>query len=380
MAAIAVSSYRDRTAEFRSLTETLYKIQGTSSAAVAAAASAVNDLSPDQPSSSSSSSSSSTKSEFNKTATRIGSGINEATRKISRLSQLAKKSSLFDDPTAEIQQLTALIKDDIRALNVAFTELQSLQNTEIANNYSDDTTVHANAICDDVKNKLMAATKQFQEVLTARTHNIKAHETRKQIFSANASRDNPFTRQATPMTEPPPWSNSSNVPAAQTTSGGVQAGSQLRRRLPTENLPSNDVEMQMLQQVAPQQEEYSHTRASGLQNVESTISELGGIFTHLAAMVAHQGELAIRPVLSITVLSVALVQHCCYMVELKLTVSGPDFTTRIDDNMEESLGNVEGAHSALLKHLTRISSNRSLLLKLFAILIFFLVIFIFFIV
>lgn len=35
-------------------------------------------------------------------------------------------------------------------------------------------------------------------------------------------------------------------------------------------------------------------RADALRNVESTISELGGIFTQLATMVAQQGELAIR--------------------------------------------------------------------------------------
>lgn len=50
----------------------------------------------------------------------------------------------------------------------------------------------------------------------------------------------------------------------------------------------------MLQQVVPRQETVAHSRAVALQNVESTITELGGIFTHLADMVVHQGELAIR--------------------------------------------------------------------------------------
>lgn len=50
----------------------------------------------------------------------------------------------------------------------------------------------------------------------------------------------------------------------------------------------------MLQQVVPRQDEYIQNRASALQNVESTISELGGIFTQLATMVSQQGELAIR--------------------------------------------------------------------------------------
>ncbi|XP_057523161.1 syntaxin-31 isoform X1 [Amaranthus tricolor] len=263
---------------------------------------------------------------------------------------VAKKSSMFNDPTVEIQELTALIKDDITALNVAVANLQKFKNIEMADSYSDDEVVHTTAICDDIKSRLMVATKQFQEVLTARTQNIKAHETRKQLFSANASRDNPFQQSAKAITEPPPWSNSSNVSASvqptQTSSNGIQSGNQLRRRMGTENMPSNNMQMSMLQQVAPQQENHSQNRATALQNVESTISELSGIFTHLATMVAHQGELAIR----------------------------------IDDNMEESLINVEGAHSTLLKHLTRISSNRSLLVKLFAVLILFLMVFIFFIV
>ncbi|KAJ4835565.1 Syntaxin-31 [Turnera subulata] len=39
---------------------------------------------------------------------------------------------------------------------------------------------------------------------------------------------------------------------------------------------------------------YSQSRAVALYNVESTITELSGFFTHLATMVAQQGELAIR--------------------------------------------------------------------------------------
>ncbi|KAL5710381.1 syntaxin protein [Ranunculus cassubicifolius] len=126
---------------------------------------------------------------------------------------------------------------------------------------------------------------------------------------------------------------------------GVQSGNQLRRRAATDSSPSHHMEMSMLQQVVPRQDDYMLNRASALQNVESTISELGGIFTQLATMVAQQGELAIR----------------------------------IDDHMDESLSNVEGARDALLKNLSKISSNRWLLIKIFAVLIFFLMVFIIFV-
>lgn len=56
-----------------------------------------------------------------------------------------------------------------------------------------------------------------------------------------------------------------------------------------------------------------------------------------------------------------------------------DWCNRIDDNMDESLANVESARSALLRHLNQISSNRWLLLKLFAVIVFFLMVFIIFV-
>ncbi|KAL5126739.1 Syntaxin-31 [Glycine soja] len=403
------SSYRDRTSEFRLLLETLKKIG-----------------SPVQPENAPSTShgESYSRSEFNRKASRIGLGIHETSQKIARLTQLARKSSMFNDPAVEIQELTVLIKNEITALNSALFDLQTVQNTDMADGgYSQDTIVHSTAVCDDLKSKLMGATKHLQDVLTARTEpssssccernwstysfvhslkrnktnskdegysrgetrlwnivemhmscplmnqswkpcyflmmgmrerrmkqNIKAHENRKQIFSKNASRENPLQHQPKPTTEPPPWSNSSNASESlhqelALPSNGAPVGNQLRRRLAVDSTPSQQMEMSMVQQVVPRHDNYAQSRATALHNVESTITELSGIFSHLATMVAHQGELAIR----------------------------------IDDNMDESSANVEGAHSSLLRHLNRISSNRWLLIKIFVILILFLMIFIFFV-
>lgn len=77
---------------------------------------------------------------------------------------------MFDDPIVEIQELTSLIKNDITALNVALSDLQTLQNMEMAEgHYSDDRVVHSTTVCDDLKGKLMGATKELKNVLTART-------------------------------------------------------------------------------------------------------------------------------------------------------------------------------------------------------------------
>ncbi|PPD67934.1 hypothetical protein GOBAR_DD35189 [Gossypium barbadense] len=46
--------------------------------------------------------------------------------------------------------------------------------------------------------------------------------------------------------------------------------------------------------MVPLQDSYMQSRAEALQNVESTIHELGTIFNQLATLVSQQGELAIR--------------------------------------------------------------------------------------
>lgn len=51
---------------------------------------------------------------------------------------------------------------------------------------------------------------------------------------------------------------------------------------------------QQQQQLVPLQDSYMQSRAEALQNVESTIHELGSIFNQLATLVSQQGEIAIR--------------------------------------------------------------------------------------
>lgn len=341
------TTFRDRTAEFRSLSQTLKKIGAIPSSLHQAESDPTTSSTKRSPPGSS-------RSEFNKKASQIGLRIHETSQKTARLAKLGKESSIFNDRTLEIQELTVLIRNDITGLNMALSDLQTLQNMEIADgsSYSHDKAGHYTAVCDDLKTRLMGATKQFQDVLTARSENMKAHENRKQLFSAkNAAVDN-NKNNAKAVPEPPPWSSSSvpsgnlqQQPLLPPVNTGAPSGSQLRRRSAIENPPSQQMEMSMLQQTVPRQENYSQNRAVALHSVESTITELSGIFTHLATMVTQQGELAIR----------------------------------IDDNMDESLVNVEGARSALLQHLTRISSNRWLMIKIFVVIILFLIVFLFFV-
>jgi len=170
---------------------------------------------------------------------------------------VAKRTSVFDDPTLEIQELTAVIKQDITVLNSAVVDLQLLCSSQNeSGNISSDTTTHSTTVVDNLKNRLMTATKEFKEVLTMRTEviwnllvntrgssifcnwiiaiviyflcfefsvyvqNLKVHDNRRQLFSSTASKDssNPFVRQRplasrtavnASQAPPPPWANGS---------------------------------------------------------------------------------------------------------------------------------------------------------------------------
>ena len=102
-------------------------------------------------------------------------------------------------------------------------------------------------------------------------------------------------------------------------------------------------QQQQQMQMLPPQDSYLASRAGAQQQVESTIAELGGVFQQLATLVAEQGDMAIR----------------------------------IDEHVDEALGNVEGARSQLMRHLASISSDRWLVLKCLGVLLAFALFFIF---
>mmetsp|Transcript_52494 Transcript_52494/g.122832 ORF Transcript_52494/g.122832 Transcript_52494/m.122832 type:complete len:290 (+) Transcript_52494:89-958(+) len=93
-----------------------------------------------------------------------------------------------------------------------------------------------------------------------------------------------------------------------------------------------------------QQQLYHHSRAEAVQSVQRTIGELATMFQKMAVMVTSQQE----------------------MIQ------------RIDQDVDDTLSNVESGQEHLLKYFHHISSNRWLIMKVFAILIFFVVFFIIF--
>ncbi len=83
---------------------------------------------------------------------------------------VAKRTSMFENPAVEIQQLTSVIKQDITALSAAISDLQVLgatQNERVKS--SKHSAEHLTMIVDTLKNRLMTMTKDFKDILTFHT-------------------------------------------------------------------------------------------------------------------------------------------------------------------------------------------------------------------
>ena len=108
------ATVRDRTKEFAAAAERAAKSSGASSIG-----GGEGGLSSSGIDGADASSSTGATSEFARMSARIGRGIHATSQKLERLAQLAKRSGTFDDPSRDIAELSAVIKQDITALNSA---------------------------------------------------------------------------------------------------------------------------------------------------------------------------------------------------------------------------------------------------------------------
>lgn len=276
-------------------------------------------------------------------ASRIGMSIHTTSQKLQKLAQLAKRTSMFDDPTQQINELTVVIKQDITNMNNDIAELQTLNSS--GNKQSND---HSNNVVTNLKDRLMDTTKEFKDVLTTRTESLKVHESRQAMFTSTEMRNSfnhagPSSSVGYGAYSSPSNTNASQQPVLFSSAARVSESPSTNNGYnPYSNAVATQEQSQML---IPREDTYMNSRAQALQQVESTISELGGMFQQLATMVQQQQEVAIR----------------------------------IDNDVDDTMANVDGAQAQLLKYLDRISGNRWLVLKIFFVLMAFITFFVLFV-
>mmetsp|Transcript_6550 Transcript_6550/g.27902 ORF Transcript_6550/g.27902 Transcript_6550/m.27902 type:complete len:315 (-) Transcript_6550:2702-3646(-) len=297
-------SVRNRTSEFQSIIENVRATKAPSSALAVSKRTR-------------------TKSDFSKLAASIGRDIRNTSLKLEKLTSLAQRRTLFDDPTEEIQDLTFMVKQDIATLNGKLDELSHMREVNTNKQVSD----HTSNVVNQLKTKLMSTTQDFKEVLKTRTDSLQAQQDRRSQF-LGATKPSPKMAPVEPRRR--------QIPGAPTASSGdsvaIDLGSDSlgAAERSTSGRRNNALSLSMME--ARPDQGYQQARADAVQQVESTIVELGQIFNQLATMVAEQGE----------------------MVE------------RIDANVEDAQMNVQAGHMQLMQYYNSLTSNRALILKVFA--------------
>ncbi|KAF5385524.1 hypothetical protein D9757_005430 [Collybiopsis confluens] len=271
-------------------------------------------------------------SEFSRIANGIGKDISGTNAKLGKLSQLAKRKTLFDDRPVEISELTFIIKQDLASINKQIATLQTYVKQKktqgVKTEESKQVDEHYKNVVTLLQSKLADTSVAFQEVLEVRTQNMKESKDRTEqfMYSTSSAAQQPPSNSVlfNPRGDPMGDGSSSRLDSKRPQNGDVLALNLEAAEAGTGS-QSGGAFMQM--QMAEQQ--------ATIESIESTIAELGQIFMQLANMVAEQGE----------------------------TVQ------RIDADSHDIAANVSGAQRELLKYYASISSNRWLMLKIFGVLI-----------
>ena len=191
-------------------------------------------------------------------------------------------------------------KRDLTSLQGAVAQLQATQEAEARHGrgrHSDQYAQHTAGIIKHLGASLGHAAKRFEDLLEARRDTLAAQQGRRAQFTTTAA---------------PAGDGGWGASAAQQQPGGVQAQSQMYGNSSL----------------------YYEDRANAVENIESTIVELGGIFAQLAEMVNEQETLV----------------------------------ERIDDEVQSAVTSSERAQAELLRYLSRVSSNRGMVIKIFLVL------------
>jgi syntaxin 5 len=280
------------------------------------------------------------RSEFARNAAEVARGVASTMQKLERLSQLAKRKTLFDDRPVEFDELTFVIKQDMTALSGQVQSLQAMNSKQHprAKPGVDQEGEHNSNVVLLLKDKLQNVGTNFKDVLEVRTKNMQASRSRTEQFlstaAAQSSNLDP-SRTDSPLYQTPQRGRSPggfirNTNAAQQDLLSLEpSGSSALTR----GGPQSDAQLLLMEEAQPQNA-YIQERGRAIESIESTIQELGGIFSQLAQMVSEQGEQI----------------------------------QRIDANTEDVVDNVEGAQRELMKYWSRVQGNRWLVAKMFGVL------------
>ncbi len=325
------------------------------------------DAAGDKGSNSSSSSRAKARSAFQEAAGEIARGIHRTSQTLTKLSKLVQRQGLFDDPTEEINVLIFRVKEELNELNSKCDSAQQYVDAQKAGRGDVEARqgldAHHGKVVSQLKSGLAGATKDFKSVLEARSSKMKEQQTRKKeltgggLLSPPKAQDRNRATQDALSQESVNRRNGSPVDVNSATVGPMKQGTgsgsyalpfgrppatysdsstnnndsvgNINTDIYSSNYSATQQGQEMQLLLAPPAQ-YFEARERAVNEVESTILELGTLFRRLTTMIQEQGE----------------------MVE------------RIDEDIENAVTTVDSAADVLKKAYDAAASNSTLYTKL----------------
>mmetsp|Transcript_29069 Transcript_29069/g.81344 ORF Transcript_29069/g.81344 Transcript_29069/m.81344 type:complete len:293 (-) Transcript_29069:40-918(-) len=251
---------------------------------------------------------------FHGTAQRLARQIGQTAGKLKKLASLAKKKSLFDDPTVEINELSYVIKKDIRGLQVDLEEMERVYGKGTRT----QSETHVSNVVGSLDSCLGKTVKEFSQILEERSHNLQEqHKQRTTLVGADVSAP---------------------------TSASLSYGALFEEASKGEELALVMDDTMQLQETEMRQHHHQESQLTEVQNIERILVDLQGIFTKVNELIMDHD-----------------------------VVIG-----RIDRDIDDAADNVWQGHEEVMDYWRNMSMNRWLYAKIFMVLVVFITLFIVF--
>jgi len=230
---------KDRTSEFKKITETLQSQHGTVKSAQRMANHSLLSV--------------------RSLASEISKETSETALKLKELTRLAKTKSPFGDPTSKIDEYTYTIKQDITTLQQKIQKLENMVHD--TNSSNRQTGRHSSTMVNALNSNLLETTKKFGETLKLRTNNLKEQEERRERVTGHKS--------LTPFKFQPAFDNFDEEKLVSSNGGDVVI------KMPLLQMHDDSLVLQRVDQV---------------RDIEIEIHQVQQIFSKLAELVDIHGE------------------------------------------------------------------------------------------
>jgi len=263
------------------------------------------------------------KTRFSQEAARTSGELSAVTQKLEKLAILARRSTLFDDRGEEINELIYTIKTDLSNLKGEIDDLEKIALGQVQVNK--EAQASSGVVVQKFKVDLATTMKEFGDILNTRTQNLKAQNSRRKEFESTSRKK---SRR-----------NGSNFKDMETSLSTGNNNESAEGEAETSNLltRSHQVQQQTLAEQVQERDEYLLSRQNAMEEIQTTIAELGQMYQRFSTLVEMQNEVVIK----------------------------------IDEHMDATLENVDKGHKELITLFNYKNNSTWLIIKIFAIVIFF---------